>query len=192
MLYLARHGETAWNVSRRFQGAQDSELTGRGVKQADAIGRLLASLLSSRSPTTCYVSPLGRARRTAELIGRHVLLAQVVEPRIAEVTLGVWDGLSRYEIEMEFPGALAGATALDWYFRSPNGESFEAVSNRVSAWLAEVETPAIVVSHGLLGRIIRGIYLGLPAPDMLALPVPQDAVYRLSEGGAEFLAASAT
>ncbi|HVV91910.1 MAG TPA: histidine phosphatase family protein [Hyphomicrobiales bacterium] len=187
MLYLVRHGETEWNAAGRFQGAQDSPLTRRGRDQAAAIGRLLAARIGAARPITCYVSPLGRARQTADIVAHEIQVARIAEPRIAEVTLGAWDGMSRYEIEAEYPGALAGATAFDWYFRAPGGERFDAVCARVSAWLRDVDTPAVAISHGLLGRIVRGLYLGMSVPEMLALPVPQDGVFCLDGGRVEFL-----
>lgn len=90
--------------------------------------------------------------------------------------------MSRYEITTEYPGALDGSDAFDWFFRSPDGESFEAVLRRVSDWLSEVRTPAAVISHGLTGRIVRGIYLGMSRREMLELPVPQEGLYELHAG----------
>ena len=51
---------------------------------------------------------------------------------------------------------------------------------RVSAWLGEAITPSAAISHGLTGRIVRGVYLGLSNREMLELPVSQDALYVLS------------
>jgi broad specificity phosphatase PhoE len=68
---------------------------------------------------------------------------------------------------------LSGADAFDWYFRSPNGESFDEVCDRVRTWLASVSCPTVAISHGLTGSLIKGVYLGLSRRDMLELPVPQ-------------------
>jgi broad specificity phosphatase PhoE len=190
MLYLARHGETDWNAAGRYQGAKDSPLTAVGRRQAASLGRLLATLWDgSAGPLRAYVSPLGRARETAAIIGRHLPLEIQLEPRIAEVSLGPWDGLTDYEIEVEYPGALNGAGPSDWYFRAPGGERLGAVKARVSGWLDDVRGPALAISHGLAGRIIRGVRLGLGDREMLGLPVPQDGLYALSGRRAEFLAA---
>jgi len=190
MLYLARHGETAWNAAGRYQGALDSPLTARGRRQATGLGRLLARLVDpSAGRLAAYVSPLGRAQETAAIIGEHLALELHPEPRIAEVSLGAWDGLTDYEIEREHPGALAGAGPFDWFFRSPDGETLAAATQRVSAWLEEARRPALAVSHGLTGRIIRGVRLGLSAEQMLRLPVPQDGLYALDGRSAEFIEA---
>lgn len=181
-IYLVRHGETVWNAAGRFQGARDSALTARGREQAAAVGRVLAATLGKGAPLVAHVSPRGRTRETATILGQHVALDVRDEPRLAEVSLGCWEGLTEYEIEAEYPGARAGTTAFDWYFRSPDGERLEAARERVAAWLAEVRGPALAVSHGLVGRIVRGAFLGLTDEAMLELPIPQHTVYALVDG----------
>jgi broad specificity phosphatase PhoE len=188
MIFLVRHGETEWNSAGRYQGAKDSLLTLRGRAQALSMARKLASELGDPPPELhACSSPLGRAQETAAIIAAHVPVAFEPEPRIAEVSLGAWDGMSMYEIEMEFPGALAGASNHDWYFRSPDGETFDAALARVSSWLKDITSPTLAVTHGLTSRLIRGAYEGLSKRDMLQLDVPQDGFYRLSEGRSAFV-----
>jgi probable phosphoglycerate mutase len=186
-LLLVRHGETEWNRAGRFQGAKDSPLTSRGREQAQSAGRRLAAIFSSTALVRAYVSPLGRARETASLISEHVKLDIQIEERIAEVSLGCWDGMSMYEIDAEFPDALKGSRPHDWYFRSPDGETFENAYARVTAWLREARTPAIVVTHGLASRLVRGSYEQLSKQDMLLLPAPQDGLYQMTNGRSEFI-----
>jgi probable phosphoglycerate mutase len=61
-ILLVRHGETEWNRERRIQGRLDSPLTERGVAQARAMGRLVASLPDATS-ARIVASPLGRAQQ---------------------------------------------------------------------------------------------------------------------------------
>jgi broad specificity phosphatase PhoE len=188
MIYLLRHGETVWNTAGRFQGQKDSPLTPRGIEQADRAGVRLAQEIYGREELfQIHVSPLGRTKETAALIARSLPLPSKDEPRLMEVTIGSWDGLTHYEIDVEYPGALVGADAFDWFFRSPDGETFEGVCSRVAAWLADVSAPTIAISHGLTGRLIRGIYLGLSRREMLELPVPQNGFYRLQDAQADFI-----
>jgi probable phosphoglycerate mutase len=185
MIFLVRHGETTWNAAGRFQGAQDSALTARGEEQASQIGKKLAAKrVGVESPIVAAVSPLGRTRATADIIAGHVALTRINEPRLAEVSLGSWDGLSEGDIDAEFPEARAGTDAFNWFFRSPDGETFEAACARVDSWLASVRGagPRLAISHGLIGRLIRGRYLGMPKEELLALPVPQGVVYVLEDG----------
>lgn len=183
MIYLLRHGETVWNTLGRFQGQKDSPLTQQGIEQADSVASLLQQEIQNAA-LSCemHISPLGRALETAARIQRVLPLPSHQDARLMEVSVGSWDGLTKFEIANEFPGALDGADAFDWYFRSPDGESFDAACNRARSWLADVQGPMIAISHGLFGRLIRGVYAGLSKREMLELPVPQDGFYRLSEG----------
>ena len=188
MIYLLRHGETAWNIAGRFQGRKDSPLTQRGIEQADQAGKRLAREIHGREEIfEIQVSPLGRALETAARITRSIPLPTREEPRLMEVTVGAWDGMTHFEIDMEYPEALVGANPFDWFFRSPDGETFDDVCLRVTEWLLDISGPTIAISHGLTGRIIRGIYLGLSRREMLELPVPQDGFYRLDRGVADFI-----
>ena len=173
MIYLLRHGETVWNTAGRFQGRKDSPLTKRGIEQADQMGKLLSREICGRERQfECYVSPLGRAKETAARIAKIVPLTFAEEPRLMEVSVGSWDGMTLYEIGIEYPDALNGSEAFDWFFRSPNGESFDQACKRSSGWLSEVSAPTIAISHGLTSRLLRSVYLGLSKREMLELPVP--------------------
>lgn len=183
-LYLVRHGQTEFNLARRYQGALDSPLTALGVQQAGRMGELLATLVPPGTPLVS--SPLGRARHTAELIAATAGLARpTLDPRLAEVSLGVWDGLTDEDIDFAFPGARDGTSRWDWYFAAPDGESYDAMAARLGEWLAEAKGPLVAVSHGVAGRVIRGLYAGLDRDEALKLDVPQDAVFRLAEGRIE-------
>jgi len=188
MIYLLRHGETIWNQAERYQGHKDSPLSKNGIEQADRMGTLLArELAGSEDKFQGCVSPLGRAKQTAARVGKIVPVMFIDDARLMEVSLGCWDGMSRYEIDVEHPGALDGSDAFNWYFRSPDGEKLNDACARVSAWLSETSSPTIAISHGLTSRLIRGVYLGISEREMLELPVPQNGLYRLSDGRARLV-----
>lgn len=187
--YLVRHGETEWNAAGRYQGAKDSPLTERGRQQARQSGRKLASIIKGDLPLRTYVSPLGRASQTAELIAESLPLDIHIEPRLAEISAGAWDGMSMHEIDVEYPGALNGSGPHDWYFLGPGGENFDAAFGRVSSWLGDAEGPALIVTHGLTSRLVRGAFFDLSKHEMLCLPVPQNGFYRLADGHASFVEA---
>ena len=183
-IYLVRHGETQWNTEGRFQGRMDSALTSTGLKQAASIGRLLAGL--SLRVETFVASPLGRTVQTASIIADiSNLPPPQYDNRLVEVTLGSWDGLTHIDIDVQWPGALDGSSPFDWYFQSPDGESYETALERVERWLEDQQGVTIAVSHGLTSRIIRGAYGGLFREETLSLPVPQDVIWRLSSGKIE-------
>jgi probable phosphoglycerate mutase len=184
MIYLVRHGETEFNRERRLQGHVDSPLTELGLSQARAVGRLLGELTASDAGWRIVTSPLGRARRTAEIVADQLGLTEVeIEPRLIELSWGEWDGRLRGDLAAAYPDTF-GRT--NWAFHAPTGESYEAMCARLSSWLgdlpAEPERRVIAVSHGVTGRILRGVYAGLPAEETITQDVPQDAVYRLAAG----------
>jgi broad specificity phosphatase PhoE len=188
IIYLLRHGETVWNTLGRFQGQKDSPLTDLGIEQADFMAGLLGRELSKFDhPFEMQVSPLGRTRETARRVQRVLSLPSIENARLMEVTVGSWDGMTKFEIDSEFTGFLDGSDAFDWYFKSPDGESFDQACSRAKAWLADIVQPTIAVSHGLFGRIIRGVYTDLTRREMLELAVPQDGFYRLDDGSFSFI-----
>jgi len=183
-IYLVRHGETEWNAAGRFQGKLDSRLTERGVAQAEAYGRRLAGVAAEID--SFVASPLGRVRETASIIKSFGDFPETRwEPRIAEISVGSWDGLTYVDIDARWPGRLDNTTPFDWFFRSPDGESYDAAMARVKPWLDSLEGIVLAVSHGLIGRLIRGAYLDLSKEDALGLPVPQDVIWRLAKGSVE-------
>ncbi|HEX7969651.1 MAG TPA: histidine phosphatase family protein, partial [Stellaceae bacterium] len=131
---------------------------------------------------------LGRALATAGIIAAALGLAISTDDRLAELSLGSWEGLTRDEIAARHPQALAGASRWDWYFRAPDGESFESASGRLAAWLGAVRRPTIAVGHGVAGRLLRGLYARLDRDEMLQLPVRRDGVFKLGAGRITFIA----
>jgi broad specificity phosphatase PhoE len=185
MIYLVRHGETEFNRERRIQGHVDSPLTALGVRQAKAVGRLLRDLIREPEGWRIVSSPLGRARTTAEIVADKLGgLPVELDDRLKEMSWGPHDGRLRAELEAEHPETF-GRTG--WAFDAATGESYEAVAGRLGDWLAslppEPERRVIAVSHGISGRVLRGLYADLDRDRSAQQDVPQDAVYLLQHGG---------
>jgi probable phosphoglycerate mutase len=185
VIYLVRHGQTEFNRERRIQGHVDSPLTELGVRQAKAVGRLLRDLIREPDGWRIVSSPLGRAHSTAELIsGKLGGLPVDLDDRLKEMSWGAYDGRLRAELEAEQPETF-GKTG--WAFDAETGESYEEVSARVGDWLAtlppEPERKIIAVSHGISGRVLRGLYANLDRDEASLQDVPQDAIYLLQHGG---------
>ena len=188
-LYVLRHGETAWNTERRMQGSKDSALTERGRQQAIAMGRTLRRELENAPKPTCFLrSPLGRARETADIVGRELGLDENEwrdDPRLAELGYGQWEGFSWKEIEVTHPTALADWRADPHAYCPPGGETHVELRRRSQALLAEIAASGrrtVVVGHGVSGAVLRGLHLGLDARAMFVLEKPQDAFFRLLAG----------
>jgi glucosyl-3-phosphoglycerate phosphatase len=181
-LYILRHGETVWNREGRMQGALDSPLTDLGQAQSRAMGQLLAGF--DLTGHRLYCSPLGRARATAELAFSR---APTLDPRLREIEVGQWTGLTRPEILARWPGMTEDEDMLDFYARAPGGEDFDALWNRLTAFLADLTGPAVIVTHGVTSRFLRTAALGLSLADLNVVPGGQGVVFRLRDGGHEVL-----
>ena len=185
MIYLVRHGQTEFNRERRIQGHVDSPLTELGVRQAHAVGRLLRDLIREPEAWRLVSSPLGRAQATAELISAGLGgLTVELDDRLKEMSWGAYDGRLRADLEAQEPDTF-GKTG--WAFDAATGETYDEVSERVGAWLASLPPePArriICVTHGISGRVLRGLYANLGRDEAGQQDVPQDAVYLLQHGG---------
>jgi probable phosphoglycerate mutase len=183
MIYLVRHGETEFNRERRLQGHVDSPLTELGRRQAAAVGRRLKALIDGQPGWRILASPLGRTRATAEIVAAAAGIARIeIEPRLIEVSWGAWDGRLRSELAAACPKFAQS----NWAFDAPTGESYAAMRGRLAAWLAELQSEGerriVAVSHGVTGRVLRGLYAGQPAETVMAHDAPQDAIFELAAG----------
>lgn len=187
VIYFVRHGETTWNLEGRMQGHLDAPLTARGLREARRDGAALRALIEADPPYALIFSPMGRTRETAKIIceeTRPHVREERSDLRLREVSWGEWDGLTIAEIKARFPELWQAHVADRWNVGAPGGESYRTLCERVADWLDSVqgEPRLIVVSHGALGRALRGIYLGLKPDEVLQLREPQDALIRLTQG----------
>ena len=182
MIFLIRHGQTEFNVQRRLQGRMDSPLTPIGIEQARRMGRVLKDFADEPDLWTVISSPLGRTMRTAEIVCETIGLGCRIEtdPRLAEIDVGEWEGMTREEIEAAAPGACEGD---GWIFGAPGGETREDMQLRLRAMLDDHDEAdgrrRLFISHGLAGGVLREVYAGVPHQSPWP---PQDAVFRLWKG----------
>lgn len=185
-IILVRHGETHWNREKRIQGHGDSPLTLKGIEQAKAYGRTIQGLLGDDLAHWRLVSsPLPRCLQTAAILSEVAGLdfAKVeTEGRIKEISTGHWMGRLKAEMPAE---DLTGSGTNSWFFRCPGGETYDHFAARLSSWLSErgAGEKMVVVSHGVAGRVLRGLHMGLDPDQALEKgESPQDAVFRLRPG----------
>jgi broad specificity phosphatase PhoE len=151
LVYLARHGQTAYNHEGRFQGQQAVPLDGTGREQA----RELAERAAGYGFRALWCSPLLRARETADAVAAQVGLEPREDARLMETDAGDWTDRSFAEVIAEAPERFAAFAAADPGFAFPGGESFAQQEARVDAALSEIEAgelPALVVCHGMVIR----------------------------------------
>lgn len=183
-LYFARHGQTIANLENRFQGwTRDTPLTPLGIEQARAIGRILSSELTVPGAVRFVSSPLPRARKTMEIALEAVALptnAYLVDDRLAEINLGAWDGLTHAEARALDPDAYARREGDKWAVRVPGGgENYADVAARAAAWVRDLTTEHVAITHGAFTRILRGLFAGSTWQEMSKLDEPQGCVFRV-------------
>ncbi|MFC8537236.1 histidine phosphatase family protein [Streptomyces sp. NPDC057249] len=163
-IVLWRHGQTAWNLERRFQGSTDIELTETGVAQAARAARLLASL----KPDAIVASDLRRAAATAAELAAITGLDVVHDAGLRETYAGAWQGLTHEEI-VERYGEQYAAWKRGEPVRRGGGELETEVADRAApVVLANADRlpddgTLVVVSHGGTIRTTIGRLLGLEA-----------------------------
>ena len=147
--FVARHGETEWNLAGREMGQLDSPLTARGVQQADALGRRLAGV----GVECVYASDLGRAARTGEIIAALCRIELVIEPGLRERNMGIFQGMTVAEMEERYPDERRDYQTLGYDYVIPSGESARQRTERSVHVMTEIAlrhpgARVAVVTHG--------------------------------------------
>lgn len=174
---LARHGETEWSRDGRHTGLSDIPLTAKGLQQASRLGEALAD----HEFGLVLVSPLTRARSTAELAGIEDF---ETEPNLVEWDYGEYEGRSTAQISAD--------RGEDWTIwrsgadKDPAlGETVDAVGERADAVFERIAPvldrgeDVLLVAHGHLLRILAVRWIGLPAVTAAFFALGTDALSRL-------------
>jgi len=183
-VYYIRHGETDWNVAGRLQGRRDIPLNERGRAQAAHCGDILRELFArdSRDPADFdYVSsPLVRARQTMEFARSALGLpaeGYQVEPQLAEISFGDWEGFTIAQLQTRDPQGIAAREHDKWNFLPPGGESYKMMSARMHEWYAKLTCDTVATAHGGTARGLIAL-LGIAKPAAAPLvDIAQGVVY---------------
>lgn len=161
VVYLARHGESAWNADRRITGQLDPELSPRGRRQAHTLATVLA-MVPLRS---VHSSTLRRTRDTAAPTAAAHHLAPQPHPALVEQHLGALQGRWRDSRDPEAQRLWAERKHVGREFTAPGGESFAELRDRVVACLERIVGGAdggaiLIVGHRNVNRVILEHLLG--------------------------------
>lgn len=180
-MWLVRHGSLPPNPERRMVGARDIPLSDAGRAQIRAMARQFVPELGL-GVGAIICSDLDRCRETAALLLESLPAASKlgrpplhVEPGLREICLGLWQGMTRAEIESAWPGAYAARGQDMAHYCPPEGESFMQAQHRALAALARWRraypcATLLVVSHaGIIGTLLAH-YLALPLRHVLQIP----------------------
>jgi len=150
-VYVARHGETTWNVAGRYQGRLESELTALGMRQADA----LAGAMSAVPVGRVVSSPLRRCVETARPTAERLNLRVETDERLIEIAHGTWEGRLRDELAANDPERYRAWRHDPAHVQFENGESLADVLARWREFAASFRPshPTLVVTHDAVVRV---------------------------------------
>lgn len=159
-VFLARHGETDWNVTGRWQGHTDRPLSTRGRGQAEELAERLADIRLD----AVYTSDLRRAWETAAPIARRLGLEPRQLPELREVDVGSWAGLTREEAAHRYPDGYR--RWQEWGTGWDDGETYEQMAERVVGAVKRLAADhsggrLLVVSHGGALRAVHACASGV-------------------------------
>lgn len=161
LIYLARHGETAWSLTGQHTGLTDIALTANGEQQAIKLGERLNGLEFAK----VFCSPLRRARRTAELAGFGSQIE--VLDNLSEWHYGAYEGVTTDEILKTRPDFVPFRDGF------PQGEAVEDIGARADLVVARIRAEQsshamnniLIFSHGHMLRFVAARFLNLPSSD---------------------------
>jgi broad specificity phosphatase PhoE len=157
VIYVARHGETTWNVAGRYQGRMESALSALGVRQGFALAEHFAQRLARGEPVPARIvsSPLLRCAATARFVGERLGVHVETDEQLIEIAHGTWEGRYRDEIAASDPERFRTWREHPEHVGFDGGETLEAVLTRwreFAATLVDARGDILVVTHDAVVR----------------------------------------
>lgn len=157
IIYVARHGQTDFNIQGRYAGSTDVPLNNAGLQQAENLSEKLAD----KSFDIIISSPMKRARQTADMIKKHNLhIPIVILNDLAERSVGVFEGLTREEAKVRYPKMYERNCTRQLDDAPANGETIRQFDCRIAKALQEIKNTyadktILLVCHGFVSRVIN-------------------------------------
>ena len=157
MIYVARHGETTWNLAGRYQGRMESALSALGVRQGFALAEHFGQRLERGEPVPARIvsSPLLRCAATARFVGERLGLPVELDERLIEIAHGTWEGRYRDELAAGDPERYRTWREDPAHVAFEGGETLAAVLARwrgFAAALVAAPDDVLVVTHDAVVR----------------------------------------
>ncbi|MFB0918921.1 MAG: histidine phosphatase family protein [Clostridiaceae bacterium] len=195
-LFITRHGETMWNLEKRFQGWGNSELTEKGKKMAEN----LSKVIDENNIDIVFTSPLKRARETTKIAVGDKKIPIVVLDDLKEMNLGEWEGISLDELKRDEPERVHQYWNEPEMYVSEKGENFNEFIERVRRAYEEIINTkgfekALVVTHGMTVKALMHIITGEDFKKFLKEPVmKQTSITRveINKGGNKIISTGDT
>ena len=154
-IYIVRHGQTEWNLLGKTQGHGNSDLTPKGIEQAE----LLADSMTKYPIDYIYSSDLGRAYQTAEIIGNKLSIEVEKTEALREMNFGTWEGRIIKDIIEEDPELYKMWRNEPHLAKIPQGETLSQIKERTDAFIKEINEKydgkhIVLVTHSLCASIM--------------------------------------
>ena len=154
-IYIVRHGQTEWNLLGKTQGHGNSDLTPKGIEQAE----LLADSMTKYPIDYIYSSDLGRAYQTAEIIVNKLNIEVEKTEALREMNFGTWEGRIIKDIIEEDPELYKMWRNEPHLAKIPQGETLSQIKERTDAFIKEINEKydgkhIVLVTHSLCARIM--------------------------------------
>lgn len=181
-IYIARHGETTWNVEGRIQGRSDPGLSLKGQQQSLA----LLEQLKKQSLSAIYTSSLQRSILTAQPIAHHFGLPIRQESDLDEIAFGVLEGRNLYQFDEVTKNEWERFKDDRFNYRIPGAENYTDVANRIKPFIDKTlrnheGEEVLVVGHRVVNRLLIGMLMECPLERVLKIEQTHDCLYLIQK-----------
>jgi broad specificity phosphatase PhoE len=183
-IYIARHGETAWNAEGRIQGRSDPDLSPKGVAQSQA----LLEQLKGRPLSALYTSTLQRSIRTAQPIATFLNLPIQKQPELDEMAFGIMEGVQVSSFNEDLREEWERFKENRFTYRIPGAENFTDVANRLRPFKEKIlrehtGQEILIIGHMIVNRFLIGMLLEYPLEEIQRTEQHNGFVYLVERNG---------
>jgi len=182
-IYIARHGQSEWNLIRRIQGQTNTRLSPAGVQQ----GLDLAQFLKRQSMSKIFSSSLYRTIQTANPLAEQLNLIIQSSKLLNELAFGVLEGKDLFDFDEE------AKKIWDWWMedpvrrRIPGGESYRDLQRRAETFLKDNlnlqdQLTVLIVGHFRINQMLLGCLLDIPASQAVFIKQENNSIYHYRQG----------
>jgi broad specificity phosphatase PhoE len=181
-IYIARHGETTWNVEGRIQGRSDPDLSPKGVAQSLA----LLEQLKGRPISAIYTSTLQRSILTAQPIARFLSLPIQKQPGLDEIAFGILEGKQILDSDGEVKSEWERFKENRFTYHIPGGENYTDVINRIRPFVEKIlqnhkGEEILIVGHRVVNQMLIGFLMDYPPEEMLKIQQSNGCFYLIKK-----------
>jgi broad specificity phosphatase PhoE len=183
-IYIARHGETTWNVEGRIQGRSDPGLSTRGHAQS----LTLRHHLKDRPLSVIYTSTRQRSILTAQPLADHLGLPIQSQPELDEIAFGMLEGKLLFHFDEELKSEWEKFKDNRFIYRIPGAENYSDVADRIKPFTERLlrdhqGEEVLVVGHRVVNRLLIGMLMNYPQEKVLEIEQTNDMLYLVKKNG---------